>query len=91
MFNCTKCGLCCQHVDLTGLNLEHVNGVCVQYDPEKKECKIYDRRPIVCQIDEGWEFFFKGQMTREEFYELNLKACKQLQELHRELTNKLVE
>lgn len=77
MFSCTMCGKCCQHV--AALGLPNVDGVCIFYLPETKRCRIYKDRPIVCRIDEGYEAFFKGHITKEEFYALNEAACKKLQ------------
>ena len=78
-FNCTKCGLCCQHV--SHLGLPNVNGVCVNCEPFTRSCSIYQTRPLVCRIDEGYEAVFKNEMTKEDFYRINEEACRKLQEL----------
>jgi Fe-S-cluster containining protein len=79
MFNCSGCGECCKRVgnnDLTK-HLALKDGEC-KYLRDNK-CTIYDRRPIFCRIDEGYEVYFSKVMSKEEFYELNYKECERLQ------------
>lgn len=45
------------------------------------DCSIYENRPLLCRIDESYDSIFSFFMTREEFYYINKKACKKLQEL----------
>jgi len=74
-FPCTKCGACClkvRHVKpLLDLGWVGDDGVCSQYDRQKRLCQIYDERPMVCRIDEGRPVIF----NREMWLEANLKAC----------------
>lgn len=66
-FNCDRCGLCCKAIDCKYLTADNL-------------CSIYDKRPLVCNIDEGYEVLFKDKMTKKEFYQLNEHYCKVLKE-----------
>ncbi|WP_010200149.1 hypothetical protein [Bacillus sp. m3-13] len=46
---------------------------------ENNMCTIYDTRPLICRIDEMYEQAFYEQFSKEEYYEINIKACQQLQ------------
>lgn len=81
-FECTKCGACCKsiaHID--ELNDYHSgDGVCRHLDIATNECKIYDKRPLVCRVDEMFEKYFSSVLSKAEFYRLNAKCCNILQE-----------
>lgn len=82
-FPCTKCGLCCIHIDKVE-QLAHYHsgdGICMHYDPQIG-CKIYQDRPIICKIDEGYEQFFSTLMSLQKYYKVNADACNQLQIEH---------
>jgi Fe-S-cluster containining protein len=66
-FNCTQCGACCRALNC-------------QYLTKDNLCSIYEQRPLICNIDKGYEVWFKDLMSKEEFYKLNEKHCKTLQE-----------
>jgi uncharacterized protein len=66
-FKCEKCGLCCKKVN------------CM-YLTEENLCSIYEKRPLVCNVDKGYEAFFSKVMSKEEFNKLNRKICITLQE-----------
>lgn len=65
-FECSQCGACCRAV-----NCKHLDG---------NTCTIYETRPLVCRIDEGYEAHFVKIMSREQWHRLSADACKQLQE-----------
>ncbi|MGD6778495.1 hypothetical protein ACQCT3_02465 [Sutcliffiella horikoshii] len=46
---------------------------------ENNMCRIYATRPLICRIDEMYEQFFHEQLSKEEYYDINIKACQQLQ------------
>jgi uncharacterized protein len=77
-FPCTSCGLCCRHIsaikELQAFN--RGDGVC-QFLINNK-CSIYDKRPLICRIDEMYEIAF-SHLDKLEFYNLNYKACLELQ------------
>ena len=61
-FNCDKSGLCCKAVNC-------------KYLKEDNTCSIYETRPLVCNIEKGYEVFFKDKMTKQEFFKLNEHYC----------------
>ena len=83
VFPCTQCGACCRHVNLSELteHLDRGDGICCHYDLDSKLCLIYESRPEICRIDAFYEKYLKEQFTWNEFVELNLIACKQLDSL----------
>lgn len=38
-------------------------------------CSIYESRPLICRVDEGFDAFFKGTMSRAEYDRLNYEFC----------------
>ncbi len=81
MFNCKRCGLCCQHVNLSPLYeaLDRGDGVC-RYLVDSL-CSIYEARPLLCRIDESYDVFFKGFISKEDYYRLNYEACNKMEHL----------
>ncbi len=79
MFNCTCCGECCRNLNKSDIysELDGGNGICKYLNGNK--CSIYNERPLLCRIDESYEFYFKEKYSLEEYYELNYSVCKQLQ------------
>ena len=80
-FQCSKCGLCCQNINQVRAldNYHNGDGICKHYSFEKG-CKIYDQRPLVCRIDEGYQAFFISVISLDEYYQKNAEVCNQLQE-----------
>lgn len=78
-FACTRCGLCCQHLDKNPLYaaLDRGDGVCMHYDSATRHCSIYEQRPLICRVDDSY-IHFVTVMTREEYNTANLQACQQL-------------
>lgn len=83
MFICDKCGQCCRHLDKSAwyAELDRGDGVCRYL--QGNLCSIYDNRPLLCRIDESYEAFFKGILTREEYDRLNTEACIRLKKQER--------
>ena len=81
MFHCERCGLCCQALAGVELmkDLDRGDGTCIYFDEKTRLCTIYEHRPLICRVDEGYEAFFSQQMTREEYEQLNYAACRALQ------------
>ena len=79
MFRCSCCGECCRNLNnsLIYSKLDRGDGVCIYLNVNL--CSIYEKRPLICRIDECYDAYFKKICTREEYYELNYKACKKLQ------------
>lgn len=84
-FSCTQCGLCCQHVNFAVETqfLDRGDGVCKHYDLETKNCLIYEVRPDICRVDKSYDDIYKDLYTWDEYVELNLKVCRELQERDR--------
>ncbi len=82
MFLCDQCGLCCMQIGSSSLydGLDRGDGICIFFDEEVRICKVYDNRPLQCNVDKVYETYFKEKMSQEEFYELNYKICKKLKE-----------
>lgn len=82
MFFCNKCGLCCTQVGKSYIykELDRGDGVCQYFDDKSKLCTIYENRPIFCRVDEMYELYFKKNMTKEEYYNLNYKSCSKFKE-----------
>lgn len=78
MFFCEKCGECCKHLDRSDLykDLDRGDGVCKYL--KQNICSIYNKRPIICRVDESYYSFFKGQISLEDYYKLNYDACNKL-------------
>ena len=61
-FSCDKCGLCCQNIGNT-TELDFLNrgdGICKHFDPHHLLCTIYEKRPLICRVDEGYSLFQKS-------------------------------
>lgn len=85
MFKCDKCGLCCSNIGNSKIykDLDRGDGVCKYL--RDNLCSIYETRPLLCRVDESYEQFFSEEISREDFYELNYKACKALKERYKEI------
>lgn len=86
IFPCDLCGLCCQNIghiqELKNFDLG--NGVCMHLDLKSKECKIYNDRPLICQVDAMYQLFYSTIMTKDRFYKLNQKVCNSLKKQNKE-------
>lgn len=76
MFKCDKCGLCCRHINLTAVSddLDRGDGICKHLDELSNLCRIYDNRPVFCNVDKMY-LNFSDKMTVEKFYEINYLSC----------------
>lgn len=80
MFECDKCGCCCRNLHKSDLysELNKGDGICKYLVGNL--CSIYEKRPILCRVDECYEKYFYQWMSREEYYQQNKEACKKLKE-----------
>ena len=79
-FPCTKCGLCCMRAG-TVENFPYktdYNGVCEKYDLQKRECTIYEDRPIVCRIDDYYDKYLSANMDRNHWHHYNAQMCNKM-------------
>ncbi|MGL5251251.1 MAG: YkgJ family cysteine cluster protein [Enterovibrio sp.] len=79
-YPCTRCGLCCLKINrIPALaNFHNGDGICV-YFRQNIGCTIYDERPLVCRIDEGYQQLFKNQFSLADFYQKNADVCNSMQ------------
>lgn len=79
MFKCDKCGICCRSIKDNPIykHLDRGDGVC-RYLDSHNLCSIYDKRPLICNVDEAYRQIFYLRMTRDEYYKLNYDACERL-------------
>ncbi len=78
-FPCTECGACCSSIQgLDFLRDYNDNGRCIHL--QNNRCRIYEKRPVLCNIDEAYERYFSRVMNKLDFYYQNALACNQLQE-----------
>ena len=75
IFPCIQCGLCCRRLDRTVDTIapENINGICIYL--EGSLCKIYEKRPLCCNIEVAYKLLFKDVLTQKEFYLQNLEIC----------------
>lgn len=76
-FICTKCGACCMQLELFGPMYQHLDrgdGVCMHFDVKTRLCKIYDKRPLICRVEEGYSIFFK-EISYEEYLAKTYAGC----------------
>lgn len=78
-FKCSKCGLCCRHLDRSSLydKLNRGDGTCLYLDETTNLCKIYASRPLLCRVVESYELF-KENISYNDYIKLNEEACKRL-------------
>lgn len=79
-FHCTKCGACCRQLGRFGESyawLDAGDGVCRYLDRASNLCTIYERRPLICRVEEGYDVFFSS-IPYEEYLEKTYLACEML-------------
>lgn len=78
MFQCKMCGRCCRNLEKSDLYdfLNRGDGICKFLRGNK--CSIYDKRPIICRVDDSYEIFFKDKLSIDEYYQLNYEGCNAL-------------
>lgn len=81
MFYCNMCGECCRHLNLSSIyaDLDRGDGVCKYLVGNL--CSIYEVRPLICNVDEGYHAFFAESMSKDEYYKLTYEACDKLKHI----------
>ena len=46
-------------------------------------CSIYEKRPLLCRVDESYQKFFREVMSIDTYYRLNYEACQTLKNLEK--------
>ena len=77
-FNCDKCGECCRHVNLIPELVEYDDGTGACKYLHNNLCSIYETRPNICNVDVMYEQVYSNYYTKDEFYEINEKCCKEI-------------
>ena len=79
VFQCSKCGLCCQSLKRSELykDLDDGTGICIYFDKLTNLCKIYDHRPEKCNVEAMYKYFC-NVMNYEEYIKANMDNCAQL-------------
>ncbi|WP_367112063.1 YkgJ family cysteine cluster protein [uncultured Psychrobacter sp.] len=87
MFPCTACGQCCKNVHKSEQTkfLDRGDGICHHFNESTLLCAIYEDRPLVCRIEDYYKANLIDIYEWEEFVELNLQVC---DELNQELNSK---
>ncbi len=67
MFVCEMCGECCRNLDKSELyaSLHDGNGICRYL--RGNLCSVYERRPLLCRVDECYAVFVKDKMSYKLF------------------------
>ena len=83
-FVCDCCGLCCRHISgIKSLqDFDTGNGVCKYLDTVTNLCRIYETRPDVCNVENGYKKYFSKMYTEEEYIRLNYYACAYFKHIH---------
>lgn len=78
-FPCSQCGACCRRLRLSALyaGLDRGDGVC-RYLHDNL-CSIYEERPLLCRIEEGYEAFYRDIMDHDTYWQITLSYCAQFQ------------
>jgi hypothetical protein len=58
--------------------MDRGDGVCRYFESSTKLCRIYYKRPVLCDVDKTYELYFKDKMTKEEYYNENYKSCEKI-------------
>lgn len=76
-FHCIQCGECCRNLQFVEAlkTFHNGNGICMYLDEETNLCRIYKKRPLICNVEKCYDVFFADTMTKQEYYALNYKGC----------------
>lgn len=88
VFECDRCGACCRHLNLFGsayVWLDRGDGVCRNFDLETNLCKIYENRPLICNIKEGYKRFFSS-ISYDQYIAMTLEGCAKLKQIEKKET-----
>ena len=88
--DCANCnGACCKHIagEPTMTDYDRGDGVCIHLNKDNS-CDIYDSRPNICRSEKVYEQF-KHQMTKDQYYNATINACKLLKRINDEKEDKV--
>lgn len=84
-FDCDKCGLCCRSLYLRldiYMFLDRGDGICKYFVEDKNLCGIYEDRPLICRVKDGYKAFF-SDMDYDEYIKMTKRSCQQLKQLNK--------
>lgn len=76
-FSCIRCGACCKNAGYLISGFDRGDGVCKHLTNDNL-CEIYEDRPTVCRVDEGYTLYFSSLMPYDRYVLENIKACNSL-------------
>ena len=76
-FQCQKCGACCQQLQLFGK----------AYAYRTHLCTIYSMRPLICRVQEGYQYYFLS-IPYQLYIEQTVQCCIKLQRMLKQKSNK---
>lgn len=84
MFSCDRCGCCCRNLNKSDLyaELDRGDGTCIYLIGNL--CSIYEKRPLLCRVDECYKLFFSKSMSLEEYYFRNTQECEKMKKMEEE-------
>ena len=76
-FICKGCGLCCKSIHLVEelSDYHNGNGICVNLDLKTLKCKIYEKRPTICNVEKSYDIYFSDKFSEEEYLKKNYEGC----------------
>ncbi len=78
-FQCNRCGRCCRMIGFTNIpelrQMADSTGKCRHLMPNNL-CRIYENRPLYCRVDAIYDRRLSNVMSRQQWYEMNYKQCK---------------
>jgi len=79
-FPCNGCGKCCRLVDRSPETawLDRGDGICWNFDEDARICRIYERRPLVCRVQDYYVAHLAKGIAWDEFVKVNLEICTRL-------------
>jgi Fe-S-cluster containining protein len=77
IFPCSRCGLCCRKLKgIPGLSeYDRGDGVCRYL--ENNLCKIYEKRPDICNVETMYRLFFRDAISKQDFFLVNMQCCEE--------------
>lgn len=78
-FKCSGCGCCCRKAGALGLMPDRGDGACVHLG-ENNQCKIYETRPDVCNLDKMYLKWKKQypELTKREYFRVTGTLCNRM-------------
>lgn len=75
-WECSECGDCCEAMGQYIDNLNRGDGVCKHFDMSARLCRVYEERPLICQIDKAYDKLYKNEfINKQHYYEVMRSFC----------------